>query len=253
MESASKLRPRQSYASDALPDAALLARVRDGDERAFETLFRTYAGSLCRLAYHYLESVALAEEVVQDVLLRLWERRATLPEPESLPAYLRVAVRNRAFDARKAARAAARAHAAGQAADRETGVGMGQPPRSPFEDVEQQDLAVALRRAVRQLPERCRLVFALRWESHLSYADIADQLQISVKAVERHRQRALKRPPSPSASSFPNVEGGVFAVHVVHLSVWTPVAGHRSGALECGPRICSASSATSPASSRRWT
>jgi RNA polymerase sigma-70 factor, ECF subfamily len=193
MESASTRRPRHATAADAPPDAHLVARVRGGDERAFEALFRAYAGSLCRLAYHYVGSVAMAEEVVQDVLLRVWESRESLPVRESLPGYLRVAVRNRALDTMKAARSAARVQAAGHAADYQVPVGMGQPPRSPFEDVEEHELAAALRRAVERLPSRCRMVFMLRWESHLTYAEIAQRLDISVKAVERHRQRALSR------------------------------------------------------------
>jgi RNA polymerase sigma-70 factor, ECF subfamily len=180
-------------AIDVTPDAELVVRIREGDERAFEALFRARAGALCRLAYHYLESTALAEEVVQDVLLHVWERRASLSVRENLGAYLHVAVRNRALDAVKAARSAARTHATGRAADDQPAVGMGEPPRSPFEDVERRELAVALRTAISRLPERCRLVFVLRWESHLSYAEIAERLHISVKAVERHRERGLAR------------------------------------------------------------
>jgi RNA polymerase sigma-70 factor, ECF subfamily len=193
MESASKPRPRPLSAVGASADADLVARVRGGDERAFEALFRAHAGPLCRLAFHYLSSVAMAEEVVQDVLLRVWEGRATLPVSENLPGYLRVAVRNRALDTMKAARSAARVHKASQAADYRVPVGMGQPARSPFEDAEHHELAAALRQAIERLPARCRLVFVLRWESHLSYTEIAEHLDISVKAVERHRQRALKR------------------------------------------------------------
>jgi RNA polymerase sigma-70 factor (ECF subfamily) len=193
MESASKPRPRPTSAVDASVDAGLVARIREGDERAFEALFRTYAGSLCRLAHHYVNSVAMAEEVVQDVLLRVWEGRATLAVRENLPGYLRVAVRNQALDNMKAARSAARVHRAGHAPDSQVPVGMGQPAPSPFDDAEHNELAAALRHAVERLPARCRLVFVLRWESHLSYAEIAEHLDISVKAVERHRERALKR------------------------------------------------------------
>lgn len=193
MESARTRRPRRLPTIDTSPDADLIARVRGGDERAFEALFRAYASPLSRLAYHYVGSVALAEEVVQDVFLRLWDGRATLHVTESLPGYLRVAVRNRALDTTKAARSAFRVQRASQTVEPQAPAGMGQPARSPFEDVEHRELSDALRQAVDRLPARCRLVFLLRWESHLSYAEIAEQLDISVKAVERHRQRALTR------------------------------------------------------------
>jgi RNA polymerase sigma-70 factor (ECF subfamily) len=202
MESASLPLPER-VAADPAPDAHLVVRIRAGDERAFEALFRAYAGALCRIAYRCLGSTALAEEVVQDVLLRVWEQRATLPIRESLRAYLYVAVRNRSLDAMKAARSAARTYAASQAAGEQSAVGMGEPARSPFEDAEHRELVAALRTAIGRLPERCRLVLTLRCESHLSYAEIAEQLEISVKAVERHRQRGLKRLAKSLRGFFP--------------------------------------------------
>jgi RNA polymerase sigma-70 factor (ECF subfamily) len=193
MESATKLRPERVVAVDAPTDTDVVARIRAGDERAFEAMFRAHADTLCRLAYYYLESRALAEEVVQDVLLRMWERRAALVVRDSLRAYLHAAVRNRALDAMKAARSAARTEGADRAPDDMQPPGMGQVSRSPLEDLEARELSVALRTATDGLPERCRQVFRLRWELHLSYSEIAELLHISVKAVERHRQRGLER------------------------------------------------------------
>ena len=86
---------------------------------------------------------------------------------------------------------AARTHAARYEIDG-SAIGMGQAPSSPLEEAERSEISRALRIGIHKLPERCRLVFALRWESHLSYAQIAEQLGISVKAVERQRQRGLK-------------------------------------------------------------
>ncbi len=156
-------------------------------------MFRAHADTLCRLAHYYLESTALAEEVVQDVLLRVWERRTALVVRDSLRAYLHAAVRNRALDAMKAARSALRTERADRAPGDMQPPGMGQAARSPLEDLETRELSVALRTATDGLPERCRQVFRLRWELHLSYSEIAELLHISVKGVERHRQRGLER------------------------------------------------------------
>jgi RNA polymerase sigma-70 factor (ECF subfamily) len=193
MEAASKHRVDSAADLGQPAEADLFVRIRSGDERAFEELFRAYARELCRHAYHYLESAELAEDVVQDVLLRIWEHRLTLAHPIDLRAYLHTAVRNRALDAKKAARSTARTYAAGRNWVTGSAIGMGEAPSSPVENAERSEISAALRTAIRQLPERCRLVFALRWESHLSYAQIAEQLGVSIKAVERHRQRGLKR------------------------------------------------------------
>src|SRR5436190_24323012 len=54
-----------------------LERIRTGDEQAFEALFRAYVEPLCAFAYSYVESEPAAQEIVQDLFARLWERRGS--------------------------------------------------------------------------------------------------------------------------------------------------------------------------------
>jgi RNA polymerase sigma-70 factor (ECF subfamily) len=63
---------------------------------------------------------------------------------------------------------------------------------NPEEQYEMAELDAAIRDAIECLPERCRLVFTLRWQHHLSYAEIAETLGIAVKTVENQVTRALK-------------------------------------------------------------
>jgi RNA polymerase sigma-70 factor (ECF subfamily) len=170
--------------SVAVDDATLCVRLRGGDEQALEVLFRRHAPGLCRAAYRYVKSTALAEEVVQDVLLHVWERRASLDIHGSVAAYFHTAVRRRAFDTLKSARAGERANDAAST--------MRAPERSPLESAVADDLAAVVRAALDRLPERCRLVLQLRWDAELSYAEIGEVLGVTIKAVERQRQRGLK-------------------------------------------------------------
>ncbi len=170
--------------SAAVDDATLCVRMRGGDEQAFEALFRRHAAALGRTAYRYVKSTALAEEVVQDVLLHVWERRASLDIHGSVAAYLYTAVCRRAMDTLKSARVSERTHDA--ASD------LRDPDRTPLESAVASDLAAAVRAALDRLPERCRQVIALRWDAELSYAEIGEVLGVTVKAVERQRQRGLK-------------------------------------------------------------
>src|SRR5881227_3517866 len=80
------------------------ARVRTGDAQAFEALFRAYVDPLCSFAYSYVESESQAQEIVQDLFARLWERRETLERPRSVRAYLYGATRNRVLNERRHAR-----------------------------------------------------------------------------------------------------------------------------------------------------
>ena len=75
-----------------------IERIRAGDARAFEALFRAYVDSLCSFAYSYTDSQSAAQEIVQDLFCRLWERRDTLDVPRNVNAYLYGAVRNRAIN-----------------------------------------------------------------------------------------------------------------------------------------------------------
>jgi len=70
--------------------------------------------------------------------------------------------------------------------------GMGQAPPGSEQLCEVNELEAAVRAAVERLPERCRMVFTLRWQHQLSYAEIAETLGIATKTVETQMNRALK-------------------------------------------------------------
>jgi RNA polymerase sigma-70 factor (ECF subfamily) len=69
---------------------------------------------------------------------------------------------------------------------------MSEALRGPHEECEVAELQTAVEAAIARLPERCRLVFVLRWQHHLSYAEIAAALDIAPKTVETQLNRALK-------------------------------------------------------------
>jgi RNA polymerase sigma-70 factor (ECF subfamily) len=160
------------------------------DRRAFEAIFREYYASLCRFAARYVGEPATAEEIVQDLFADLWQRRgAWEPRGGSVRAYLLAAVRNRALNLRKR-QSVERDWERAEAADdvREL------HPRPPRADqlLEAAELERQLHAAMESLPERCRLVMHLRWREHLSYAEIAQVMGISVKGVENQLARGLK-------------------------------------------------------------
>jgi RNA polymerase sigma-70 factor (ECF subfamily) len=166
-----------------------LERIRTGDEEAFEALFRAYVEPLCAFAYSYVESQPAAEEMVQDLFTRLWERRDSLEVPRNVQAYLYGATRNRAISHLRNRRVETtflqRALRIGQA--RATTP----RPVPPEEELNAQALREAVERAVAELPPRCREVFTLTRDQHLSYAEVAGVLHISPKTVEIHMGRAL--------------------------------------------------------------
>lgn len=176
-----------------LPDADDLptsASSRSTDAARFEAIIRAHTIELCAFARRYIGSSEQAEDVVQEVFCRLWERRSHWPQDSGLRAYLYKMTRNLALDR---LRHAGVERSLGAHSDVLAELPwMGAPQIPADERLSAEELAAAIDRAVEQLPARCRLVFTLRWKQHLSYAEIAQIMGISVKGVEIQRARGIK-------------------------------------------------------------
>ena len=173
------------------PDPAWAARLRDGDERTYEALFRAFAPGLVAFVAGYVRSSAVAEELVQDVFLAVWRARATLHIEGEAGAYLYAAARNRALSHLARERTAARWRGEPPADGGRSAAASEVPdPRAPRED---ELLALLeLQEAIASLPARCRLVFTMQRQQAMSYGEIATTLGLSIKTVETQMGRALK-------------------------------------------------------------
>jgi RNA polymerase sigma-70 factor (ECF subfamily) len=176
--------PMSEREADA--DAPLVARMRDGDVAAFDTLYHRYVERLYAFAFSYVRDGDVAEEVVQDVLCAMWERRAAWAPVGTLRAYLFSAVRYRALDVLRRQRDRQRLLDIERDDDVLAATAMSS-------DVEANDVAASVQRAIAALPESRRRVLLLRWIDGLSYVDIAQVVGSSVKAVENQLNRTLKQ------------------------------------------------------------
>lgn len=174
----------------AARDRDWVERVRTGDVEAFEAMFRAYRDDLGAFLQSYLRSRAAAEDVLQDLFLRLWEQRYVLEITVPLNIYLFRAARNRAVSYLRHERVEAKFRER-VAHDGNTFVPRSSAPSD--EAVRVHELEAAIEVAVSALPERCQEVFRLNRYHHLSYAEVAETLQISVKTVEVQMGRALTR------------------------------------------------------------
>jgi RNA polymerase sigma-70 factor (ECF subfamily) len=168
----------------ATVDATLIERLRSGDEQAFDTLFRAWYAPLVRLSTGLVRSRAVAEEIVQDVMLELWRHRDRLNLEGSAEAYLLRSTRNRSLNHLRHERVQDRAAPLLQREfDR---------PSRPVDRLVGAEVAEAVRIAVDELPARTREVFELSRVHGLKYLEIAESLGISVKTVEAQMGRALR-------------------------------------------------------------
>lgn len=180
---------------DAARERALFERLLAGDEAAFDTLFRAWYARLVRVAEYIVHDRGEAEELVQDVWLEIWRRRATLVLDEAPHRYVVRAVRNRALNRARHARVVARA--AEQLAPDDV-----HPATAPGE-IDARDLEAAITRAVAALPPRCRAVFELSRRDGLSHAEIARALDVTPKTVENQVGKALRLLRTALASWLP--------------------------------------------------
>ena len=170
---------------DTPDEGALLRRLREGDEEAFEAIFRRWYAPLVRLSESLTRSRARAEEIVQDVMLELWRRRATLEADGSPQAYLFQSTRNRSLNDIRHERVKERG---------EPHVIAATAPFGPAADtlLEDAEIAAALHEALAELSDRTRTVFEMSRMQGLRYQEIAEGLGISIKTVEAHMGKALR-------------------------------------------------------------
>lgn len=166
-----------------------LERIRAGDERAFEEVFRAFVDPLFNFALSYVESSDIADEIVQDLFCALWAQRFTLDMPRGMRPYLFASVRNRALNVLRDRRVqmAMQDRLSRRAGDVHAGLAAHDSDSATITN----DLAAAVSRVVQDMPPRCREVFTMLRYHHLTYAEVAQLLAISPKTVEIHMSRAL--------------------------------------------------------------
>lgn len=161
-----------------------LAELQCTDGEAFmEALYRAYYRSLATAAVRVVQDRAVAEDIVQEVLLQVWKNRETLRITSTYQAYLTRAVLNAAL--RHTAR-----HQRQVAWDEARVPDSGR--NTTDEHVHGQEAEAAVAAALATLPPQCRAVFLLSRQDGLSYQQIAEALEVAPKTVENQMGKALR-------------------------------------------------------------
>lgn len=165
-------------------EAEWVHKIRADDGQAFEQLFNSYCQPLIHFVRRYVQDTSIAEGLVQDVFLAIWTNRSQLDPARSIKTYLFTAAKNQALKQLRHSEVQQRSAAdvAGTFAHLKT-----------LEDEwQEKELAAAVHQAIEALPEKCRIIFSMNRFDHLTYAEIAEIQNISIKTVETQMGRALK-------------------------------------------------------------
>lgn len=165
-------------------DKQVLCYIKDGDIDAYGAIFKEYYPELCKRAARYLVDPADAEEVVQDLFIKLWEKRDSIVINTSLPAYLHTAVSNHAINYWKIKKRLPK-HPGGTAEieNLETA--------ALDESIIYEDLEKQLNTLLKKMPEKRRMIFQMSRFENMKNHEIAKELKISIKTVEYNLSRAL--------------------------------------------------------------
>jgi len=167
-----------------IEEEPLLNGLRAGDLAAFETIYQHYWYSLFLVAFRKLKSKEAAEEVVQDIFVKLWERRATA-RITHLRYYLFSAVRYAVIDHIRAQITREQYSDYYQAF-------LDQQDVTTEETILGNELLAILENGLETLPHKSKEIFRLNYLDNWSVAKIADHLHLSEKAVEYHLTKAVK-------------------------------------------------------------
>ena len=166
-----------------IAEAYLISELRSQSHEVFEYIFKMYYPDLYRLANAYLMSGALAEDIVQDVFVSLWEMAKTLPFDTNLKQYLYSSVKHGCLDYLK------HLQVIDSSMDKLTEA-LVFSGTVEYED--NQELLEKVRQVLSELPNQQRKVLELKFFKGMNYKEIAIELNVSEESVHTHVKRAYK-------------------------------------------------------------
>ena len=166
-----------------MPDIGITIHNTDATA-VFERVFKDNFKNLHAYACSILKDSDDAEEMVQNVFYKLWEKKEKIDELQSVAAYLYRSVYNECmnFVKHEKVKTAYEAHA----------VHHGNIASRPVDNADTKQLEARIAEAMSTLPEQCRTIFQMSRFEELKYREIADKMGLSVKTVENQMGKALK-------------------------------------------------------------
>jgi RNA polymerase sigma-70 factor (family 1) len=159
-----------------------------GDEQSLAALYRLLSKRLHHFARVITRSSEVAEEIVEDVFVKLWSNRHRINEIDNLTVYLYVAVKNRSLNA-----ISQKASELIRAPFDDLDIEAAQVATDPYNLLITAEMLKRMQQAVDNLPPRCKMIFKLVREDGLKHREVAEILNISINTVDVQMAIAIKK------------------------------------------------------------
>jgi len=157
------------------------------DQKSFEEVFKIFYERLLNFCIHYTKDRESAEEIVSDVLNKIWFKRSELSHVQNLETYLFISTKNQSINYTKQFSNYRVTYL------EETGMHQLLNTRDPGKELERRELIFKMNQAIETLPQQCKIIFSLVKEEGLKYKEVAQILNISPRTVETQLVRALQK------------------------------------------------------------
>ncbi len=177
------------------PEVQLMLRAKQGDEGAFTELVKTYQDRLTNIFYHMLQSQEAAEDLAQDVFLRIYRARHGYQPTARFSTWLFRIANNLASNSRRAKGRRKEINLAGSESGPlgvrpEEQLALEKSGLMPNRQLDRRELQAVVQQAMEQLNERQRMAVLFHKYEDMSYEDIADAMELTSTAVKSLLSRA---------------------------------------------------------------
>lgn len=163
----------------------LLDRIVGSDEHAFRQLYNRYHQKIYAIGYYLTHSQAVSEDIVQDVFLKIWNKRADLQKVRHFESWLRIIVRNHTLNMLEKA---AKERLTGMVQSARAGDALAETLVAP--QLEQKEINHLIQKAIDQLPAQQKKAYLLSRQEGFKTAEIAEIMDLSIYTVKNHLKAA---------------------------------------------------------------